>query len=323
VSRTTGALLVVAAGLAMAWRAPVYLAAPSFWAEEGLYFFATAWNGSWSAALVQRPATYLHLYANVATLAAAWVGRVSVAAAPRVTAWAGLAAQLVPVAVVAFGRAPEWGGPWRRALAAAVVVFGARTGGIWMNSVTAQDWLALTAFLLVLEPATPALLLALCGLSGPGASFAAPVGTVVGVALFAGLVAVVAWLATGLGRGRRTLLAGAFALATVSIAGAVGEAPRLYAQTEANQRYFFAPSVLFLLLLLGNVRRGAWVRSVACGLCLATGLVANAHDWRGDVWWRPTWTRWADEVRVWEADPRRPLGIWPYPWTTRLRPRRP
>ena len=40
-----GALVVAALGL-MAWRGPQYLLAPSFWAEEGAFFFTQAWTAA-------------------------------------------------------------------------------------------------------------------------------------------------------------------------------------------------------------------------------------------------------------------------------------
>jgi hypothetical protein len=409
--RAVGWLIVATAGVLMAWRAPVYLAEPSFWAEEGQFFFPFAWSRPWLDALVQRPVVYLHLYCNLATLAAAKLasgGLITLESAPRVTAWAGLAAQLVPMAIIGFGRAPEWDGTFRRVVAAALVLLVPRTGGIWLNSVTTQSYLALAAWLLVLEPpqvrggrATAyAALITVCGLTGPAASFAAPlyvwrawrartpaatsqagimvacavlqvvsflsffgaslpgrgegfgmlvlaaivwkrvfVASTLGLAaserfrtlvggdtlatlvLLAGAVAVIVWLAAGLPRERRPWLPGAFVLATASLFGAIGDAPRLYAQTEANQRYFLAPAALFLLLVLAGIRREARPRSLVCAALLATALATSAPGWRAGVWWRPTWPRWADEVRTREQDPRAALRIWPLGWTTRLVPR--
>src|SRR5688572_9127050 len=56
--------LVLAAAALIVWRAPRYLVAPSFWAEDGLLFFARASNGG---VLQERPAGYLSLYTNLAT----------------------------------------------------------------------------------------------------------------------------------------------------------------------------------------------------------------------------------------------------------------
>jgi hypothetical protein len=55
-SRAAGAVLVVAAVALTIWRAPQYVVAPSFWAEEGMLYFAQAWNAGPWAGLVQRSA---------------------------------------------------------------------------------------------------------------------------------------------------------------------------------------------------------------------------------------------------------------------------
>lgn len=53
---------------------------------------------------------------------------------------------------------------------------------------------------------------------------------------------------------------------------------------------------------------------------LGLGLVHGVARYRWSVGWQPSWPRLTDEVRAWEADPRRSLAIWPPPWTMRLRP---
>ena len=180
-----GCTLVVAALALIVWRGTQYLVAPSFWAEDGALFFAGAWNSGPLAGLVQRPSGYLNLYANVATSMAAWLagsGAISLVAAPRVTAVAGLLAQLVPITLLAFATAPAWGGWLRRAIAIAVVLFGTRTGGMWLNAVNAQYFLALGAVVVLLEPAhvragrrwLHAAVVALAQLAGPVACFLTP-----------------------------------------------------------------------------------------------------------------------------------------------------
>ena len=139
----------------MAVRAPIYLSEPSFWAEEGSLFFAVAWEQAPRAALTYRPTEYLVWWANLATTATATLvrlGAVPLARAPLVTVCFALAAQLLPVAVIAWSRAPFWGGPLRRVVAIAIVLFGVLTDEIWLNTVNSQHWLVLAAALLVLEP---------------------------------------------------------------------------------------------------------------------------------------------------------------------------
>jgi hypothetical protein len=151
------------------------------------------------------------------------------------------------------------------------------------------------------------------------ASGGASVGVAVGLALLAALVATVVWLATGLPRGRRLWLPAAFALfTTLSIAGAIGNAPLLYAHSRGNQRYFLAPSALFLLLVLAGVHRQAPWRSLVGGVLLATTLWSSVPGWRTAVWWNPSWPQWRQEVAAWERDPQLPLRIWPRGWLMRL-----
>lgn len=183
--RVAGAVLVVAAAALTVWRAPQYIAAPSFWAEEGMLYFAPAWNVGALTGLVQRPVGYLILWANLATtLAVALVrtGVCSLESAPRVTVVAALLAQLLPVVLVAAAVQPAWGGLGRRAAAVAIVLIGTRTGGQWLNTINSQFFLALATVVVLLEPVSVgarrrrayAAVVALAGLSGPGASFLTP-----------------------------------------------------------------------------------------------------------------------------------------------------
>jgi len=202
-----GVALVAAALALTVWRAPQYLIAPSFWAEDGTLYFAGAWNGGALHGLVQRPAGYLILWANVGTTLAAWLvstGAMSMTAAPRVTAVVALVAQLVPIALVAAAASPIWGGAIRRTVAVAIVLIGARTGGMWLNAVNSQYYLALAAIVVLLEPEDVGVarrrlytaVVALATLSGPVASFVAPLFVLKGwwtrgrFALVLGIVAV-------------------------------------------------------------------------------------------------------------------------------------
>ena len=411
-------VLLLAAALAMVLRAPVYLTGPSFWAEEGTLYFATAWGHSLRESLVYRPAGYLLLWANLATTAAARLARggvLSLTHAPQVTVLFALAVQLLPVAVIACSRAPFWGGSIRRAIGILVVLVGVLTDEIWLNTVNSQPWLVLAAVLLLLEPlasrrrrawaATGVLVLA--GLTAPTTSALLPlfawrawrsrtraavaqVGVLTGCALvqagcvwsatrggqqlpartggldlgvfaatvwmrtlivpllgtgraedFGHLVArsggigatagllllalaalVIGWLARGLRAGERVAVVGAYVLVTtLTLLTAVGDKAMLLHTPSTSSRYVFTSGVLVLLMLLGCIRGGAGVlRPIVCTLLLGLALVRGVTQYGGSVRWKPSWPVWAEQVRAWEADPRRPLKIWPPPWELSLPP---
>jgi hypothetical protein len=406
--------LLLGAAAVMILRAPVYFSAPSFWAEEGTLYFGLAWTHPVHEALAYRPAGYLLLCANLATtLAAALVhgGLLPLARAPLVTVLASLAVQLLPVAVIAWSRAPFWDGALRRGVGVAIVLFGALTDEIWLNTINCQPWLVVAAALLLLEPADArsggwwsAGLLLLAGLSAAAASalvplfvwrawrarttrsviqagvlaacavvqlgclwsaahgggalpqraagldlgvFAATVwartlivptlGTDVGqgasaplrhlaslplggVLLLALAAGAIAWLARGLRPEERVALVGSYVVVTtLTLLTAVGDKAMLLGSVWASSRYVYAPGVLVLLMLLGGMRPGNGpVRRVVCVALLAAGLVQGVADYRSSLRWQPSWPSWPDEVRAWEANPSRPLHIWPPPWTVAL-----
>jgi hypothetical protein len=140
--------------------------------------------------------------------------------------------------------------------------------------------------------------------------------------LLLGACLLVAWLARGLTPNVRLLLPAAYVLVTmVTLAAALGDKQLLMSSPWPGNRYFYAPNVILLVMLLGCVRRGAGsLRVLVSVTLLGLGLVHGVARYRWSVGWQPSWPRLADEVRAWEADPRRPLAIWPPPWTMRLRP---
>ena len=401
--------LLALAAAAMALRAPVYLSAPSFWAEEGTLYFAFAWDHALGDALRYRPAAYLVLSANVATAVAARLVRAGLLVlehAPHVTVLWALAVQLVPIAVIAWSRAPFWNGRLRRAAGVAIVLFGGLSDEIWLNTINSQPWLTVAAALLLLEPATmdrartwlSSALVGFAGLSAPvactlvplfawrawrtrtaatatqavvlvsaavvqiacvwaaggdslerrtaglgigvfaatlwartlvvplfGTAAAGPVlatlrgdwlGPLAGVLLLVLAVALLVVLARG--RDARRLVVAYALVTTFTIATSTGGKSLLLSSPWASSRYFYAPVVLLLLALLGSVRRGAGtVRAGVSALLLAIALAHGVAQYPV-VRWKPTWPRWADEVRAWERDPRHALGIWPPPWSLRL-----
>ena len=75
--------LPLAAAIVMGLRAPQFLTAPRFWAEEGSIYFAHAWSHPWWETLWLAPPGYLTLWANgAAVLATRMVG---LSAAPLIT----------------------------------------------------------------------------------------------------------------------------------------------------------------------------------------------------------------------------------------------
>jgi hypothetical protein len=178
-------LVLLLAAAAIVVRAPVYFSTPSFWAEEGAYHFAIAWERPPLAALTYQRAGYLNLWANLATTTAARLvraGVISLTHAPFVTVTFAFAVQLLLVALIAWSRAPFWGGPGRRIVGIVAVLAGAMTDEIWLTTINSQHWLVLASVLLLLEPpdgscarrwATIAILL-VTGLSSPVAAVLLP-----------------------------------------------------------------------------------------------------------------------------------------------------
>jgi hypothetical protein len=57
--RLSRCILLPAAALAIVLRAPVYVTGPSFWAEEGTLYFATAWGHSLRESLSSAPCSWV------------------------------------------------------------------------------------------------------------------------------------------------------------------------------------------------------------------------------------------------------------------------
>jgi hypothetical protein len=148
------------------------------------------------------------------------------------------------------------------------------------------------------------------------------IGPVVALLLLALAGGLIGWLARGLRAGDRGALVGAYVLVTtLNLLTAIGDKAILLHSPWASSRYVFASGVLVLLMLLGCVRGGAGVlRPTVCALLLGLALVRGVTGYSGSVRWKPSWPVWTEQVHAWEADPRRPLQIWPPPWTLSLPP---
>jgi hypothetical protein len=155
------------------------------------------------------------------------------------------------------------------------------------------------------------------------AALDAPSAPLRGVVLVLAWLGVVAWLGRGLPPGRQVLTAGAYVLVSVlSLLGALGDKRIiLVGAAGAASRYAYVPSVIFLVLLFGNVRRPVGARAVVAAGLLATGLALGALRYPYTVRWDATWPDWRAEVAAWRRNPYRGIATWPSGWGVRLPPR--
>jgi hypothetical protein len=89
---------------------------------------------------------------------------------------------------------------------------------------------------------------------------------------------------------------------------------------QAAIRYFYAPSVMFLLLLLANIQLNRvnfkqW-QTFLCIALLAVGLATGAAHYKPDIkqFMAVNWPRWEYEVYRWQTDHNYELRIWPDGW---------
>ena len=146
---------------------------------------------------------------------------------------------------------------------------------------------------------------------------------VVAVPLFAILAMLIAILAFGVARDVRWWLAGSYAVVTLgSLLGAVVVCARsLLDSIDSGARYGYVPGVLFVWLLLLNVRPGRQMQNLICAALVAFAVGNGAWQWRRTLRWHASWPVWSAEVTAWQLQPERPLRIWPPGWTIRLVPR--
>lgn len=88
-------------------------------------------------------------------------------------------------------------------------------------------------------------------------------------------------------------------------------------------RYTLAPGILLVLVLLHLALRTPWEsRGTKAGLSLllSLSLLGGFWDFRHARFYLPDGPSWAEECRLWRADPSRELSIWPPPFKTRLNP---
>jgi hypothetical protein len=160
-----------------------------------------------------------------------------------------------------------------------------------------------------------------------GGNLASRTALAVGLALDAAAAAMLAWLCRPLGARQRIALGGGFAL-TASVVVVLASGPQISFLTAAtySSRYFYAPGVVLLLLLLANASdrrpRASAPRRLVCSVLLAIALVLGADRYRSTVRWQPSWPLWRQQVDAWERDPYYALQIWPQGWKIGFLPRR-
>ncbi len=169
---------------AMAWRAPNLLLAPRFYAEEGKFHFAYAFEHGFLASLsyVHEIAGYVNLVPNVATGAATWVPLEYAPAVTTATAWV---VQSIPFLIVLFGKSVVFRSDPEKIAGCAILLFApGLPADAWLTTLHSQVHLGVIALLVLLEDmegASPLrtwsyrALLAVGGLSGPYAALLFPV----------------------------------------------------------------------------------------------------------------------------------------------------
>ncbi len=176
-------LVLLAAALFLALRAPRVLLEGRFWAEEGTVWFTAARSDALGA-LVQPHQGYLNLAANLAAGAAS-LPFVPLEAAPRVTVLAALLVQLLPAFLLMTRRAAWLPSLTARVAAVGLYLVASPSDEVWLNTVSSHFVLGVAvAVLLATDRGTEGRrselpILALAGLSGVAASLFAPLAWIV------------------------------------------------------------------------------------------------------------------------------------------------
>ncbi|MHB1303906.1 MAG: hypothetical protein ACYCZB_10590 [Acidiphilium sp.] len=181
-AKSISALLLLGFAFLVAVRMPhIILGGGRFWAEEGVVYFHAAWVKPWYVSwfVVAADAGYINFAAGFGTWLGLHVG--GLAYAPLITVLFALAIQCLPVYVIV-----THDFPWRKSLAATIaavllVAIPPVTGEVWLNTITSQFHLVLTAALIysAAERRPPwfgidCAILAFAVLSGPATSFLMP-----------------------------------------------------------------------------------------------------------------------------------------------------
>lgn len=155
---------------------------PRFWAEEGSVYFLYSLTHSWYETLLFSYAGYYSFISNFSTMLAARV--VPLDYAPFVTLLISLIVQLLPIGIIVFSKAELWKSSGRKIIGVLIILFTMLSGESWLNTVNSQFYLAMAAFLILIEHGTVIsytkkwiyrILLVLAGLSGLVSCFLTPV----------------------------------------------------------------------------------------------------------------------------------------------------
>lgn len=161
-------------------RRPDALLHPQFWAEDGIVWFANAYNIGWWRALFRTEVGY---FQTLPRLGAALALLVPLRFAPLMMNLIALAVQALPVNLLLANRSREWGSLRMRAAFAAMYLALPNCPEICANITNAQWVLAFSVFLIlvsdpvasILVRAFDLLVVLLCGLTGPFCFFLLPV----------------------------------------------------------------------------------------------------------------------------------------------------
>ena len=244
-------------------REPRFFLVPRMWAEEASRFYAYAYRFSggskWYLSLLYVYRGYYSLWTNVTSTLAANLVTVE-SGALFVTVMAFLV-QILPLAQIIWSRARFWDSPIKKVTGMLIFILTPLSGEIWLNNINSQFFLALTAILILIEPAentwkrkwADRLLLLLAGLTGPVTSMLVPV------------YALVAWIERDRERLIQTILLAACATFQVGLMVISNATDRSIGARLMDERFYI---VLFSM----------WTQGI--GLMLAgLGLMGKAAIW--------------------------------------------
>ncbi len=131
-------------------REPGYFLAPQFWIEEGLVYYAHAWNDSAGAAFTLLFAGYWSCFENLWALLSVWL--VPMEHAALSFKLGGLLVMLTAPVVILHSRASHWQWPWAKTLGCLIVLITPLSDELWVSPLGAKFFFSLTFALLLLEP---------------------------------------------------------------------------------------------------------------------------------------------------------------------------